>query len=101
MSRVCSGQERESFIATDSYNICYPQPCILSLSTSGQYPRYRTDSVSHHLINPLGLHFVFAPICNFPATFLYCYAVTVLEWSSELVRVLPPVSEFVSLHSHG
>ena len=58
------------------------------------------DSVNHNLINPLGLYVVYASIWDLPATFLYCCPVTVLEWNSGHVIILPPVAKVGSLVSH-
>ena len=60
----------------------------------------RTGLVDHDLINPLGLYVVYAPIWNLPATPLYCCPVTVLEWNSGDVFILPPVAEPEPLISH-
>ena len=52
------------------------------------------------LINPLALHLDHAPARDFPATFLYCYPVTVLEWKIGYSIVLPPAAKLESLISH-
>jgi len=57
-------------------------------------------SANNALVNPLDLYVAYAPIRDLPATFLYCCPVTVLEWNSGHVYVLPPVAKMESLVSH-
>jgi hypothetical protein len=86
--------------ATDYQIIQLPCGCILSLGTNGRPSASRACSACYKFINPLGLFIVLAAVCDFPATFRYCYAVTVLEWNSAYIIVLSPVSKFESLGFH-
>ena len=51
-------------------------------------------------IKPLGLYVAYAPIRNLPSTFLYCRPMTVLEWNSGHVFILPPFTKLGSLIYH-
>ena len=51
-------------------------------------------------IKPLGLYVAYAPIRNLPSTSLYCRPVTVLEWNSGHVFILPPFAKLGSLFYH-
>jgi hypothetical protein len=60
------------------------------------------ESVNHGLFNPLAVNVVYTPIRDFPAAFLYCCPVTILEWNTGHIIVLPPVAKlkpFVSQHT--
>jgi hypothetical protein len=56
--------------------------------------------VSANYINHCGLYAVYAPIREFPATFIYCCPVTVLEWNSGHDTVPASVAKLESLISH-
>ena len=65
----------------------------------------RMISANYTLINPLNLYVAYAPIRDLPATFLYCFPVTILEWNSGHAFVLPPVfrpdSIFFNFHYYA
>jgi len=57
-------------------------------------------SANHNLTNQLGTDVVYAPIRELPATFFYCCAVTVLEWSPGHAIFEPSLARLESLISH-
>jgi hypothetical protein len=58
------------------------------------------DSADDYFFNPLSMHAVYASVWNISSTFLYCFPVTILEWKSGHVFVLPPGAKLESPVSH-
>jgi hypothetical protein len=59
-------------------------------------PVVRVESANHDLFNPLAMSAVDAPNRDLPAASPYQFAVAVLEWSTGLVIILPPVAQLES-----